>query len=137
MATYYVAKTGNDSTGDGSSGSPWKTLNKAIATVPAGTAGSPNVIILKNGNYNMTAGEGISASVQSVDITKANLIVKAETRKGVVLRGDWGPALRRTIWAGRTRRPRRRSAPGPTRSWRSRSETRTRTARIRPGNRRR
>ena len=96
MATYYVAKTGNDSTGDGSSGSPWKTLNKAIATVPAGTAGSPNVIILKNGNYNMTAGEGISASVQSVDITKANLIVKAETRKGVVLRGDWGPALLRT-----------------------------------------
>ena len=32
MSTYYInADTGNDSTGDGSSGSPWETFSKAIA----------------------------------------------------------------------------------------------------------
>ena len=29
--TYYFAQSGNDSTGDGSSGNPWKTLSKAQA----------------------------------------------------------------------------------------------------------
>jgi hypothetical protein len=32
--TYYVAKTGNDSTGDGSSGSPWLTIAHAWAQIP-------------------------------------------------------------------------------------------------------
>jgi hypothetical protein len=34
--TYHVAKTGNDSTGDGSSGSPWLTIQKAANMVSAG-----------------------------------------------------------------------------------------------------
>lgn len=34
--TYHVAKTGNDTTGDGSSGSPWLTVQKAANTVIAG-----------------------------------------------------------------------------------------------------
>ena len=32
---YYVSPTGNDGTGDGSSGSPWRTLTKAFASVGA------------------------------------------------------------------------------------------------------
>lgn len=36
MTTYYVRKTGNDSTGDGSTGAPWLTLAKALTTVPIG-----------------------------------------------------------------------------------------------------
>lgn len=37
MATYYVnASTGNDTTGDGSSGTPWATMAKADATATAG-----------------------------------------------------------------------------------------------------
>lgn len=33
MATYYVRKDGNDTTGDGSTGAPWATIVKAIATI--------------------------------------------------------------------------------------------------------
>jgi len=33
---YFVATTGDDSTGDGSINAPWKTIGKAIATVPIG-----------------------------------------------------------------------------------------------------
>jgi len=32
---YYTATTGNDSTGDGSTGNPWQTVQKAVNTVPA------------------------------------------------------------------------------------------------------
>lgn len=35
MATYYVRKDGNDTTGDGSTGAPWLTIVKAVATLPA------------------------------------------------------------------------------------------------------
>lgn len=35
MATYYVRKDGNDTTGDGSSATPWLTVVKAVATLPA------------------------------------------------------------------------------------------------------
>lgn len=34
MTSYYVRKTGNDTTGDGSTGNPWLTINKALVTVP-------------------------------------------------------------------------------------------------------
>ena len=36
MSTYYVRKTGNDSSGDGSTGAPWLTIDKAFLTVSAG-----------------------------------------------------------------------------------------------------
>lgn len=36
MATYYIATTGNDSTGDGSSGNPWLTLAKFLASSASG-----------------------------------------------------------------------------------------------------
>ena len=35
MATYYISTTGNNSTGDGSSGNPWATLSFAISNVSA------------------------------------------------------------------------------------------------------
>lgn len=46
MATYYISPTGNDTTGNGSSGTPWATIAKAIT-------GSTNgdTIICKNGTY--------------------------------------------------------------------------------------
>lgn len=37
MTTYFVRKDGNDTTGDGSTGTPWLTLSKAIASVSAGS----------------------------------------------------------------------------------------------------
>lgn len=36
MATYYIAVAGNDTTGVGSSGAPWKTLGKAMGVATAG-----------------------------------------------------------------------------------------------------
>ena len=46
-ATYYVSDaTGNDTTGDGSVGNPWKTIQKAVDTVVAG-----DTILVKAGTY--------------------------------------------------------------------------------------
>lgn len=39
-ATYYVTKAGNDTTGDGSVGTPWLTITKAAATVASGDTNS-------------------------------------------------------------------------------------------------
>jgi hypothetical protein len=49
--TYYVSPSGSDSTGTGTSASPWKTLAYAAAQVPAGQG---NIIHLKAGTYNET-----------------------------------------------------------------------------------
>lgn len=46
MATYYIDPAGNDSTGDGSSGNPWLTINKAITASSSG-----DTIIVNDGTY--------------------------------------------------------------------------------------
>lgn len=56
MATYYVRKDGNDTTGDGSTGSPWLTISKAILT--ADLTG-PHTINVGAGTYQeSTSGTG-------------------------------------------------------------------------------
>lgn len=45
--TYYVATTGNDSTGTGSNGNPWATITKALDSVPDGS-----LVLVKAGVYN-------------------------------------------------------------------------------------
>lgn len=45
-ATYYVAKTGNDTTGDGSLSTPWLTIQKAASTVVAG-----DTVFVRTGTY--------------------------------------------------------------------------------------
>ena len=57
-STYYISPTGNDTTGDGSSGNPWLTLAKAISIQVAG-----DTIKCKTGSYAMGT---ISASGTSV-----------------------------------------------------------------------
>lgn len=49
MSTYYIAPSGNDTTGDGSEGSPWQTLSKAIASTV-----NDDTIILLDGTYTLT-----------------------------------------------------------------------------------
>jgi hypothetical protein len=49
-ATVYVATDGNDTTGDGTVGNKWKTINKAITT-----ASSPATIVCSNGTYSETS----------------------------------------------------------------------------------
>ncbi len=45
--TYYVATTGSDSTGNGTSGNPWATITHALDNVPDGS-----LILVKSGVYN-------------------------------------------------------------------------------------
>ncbi|MCC7159832.1 MAG: right-handed parallel beta-helix repeat-containing protein, partial [Ignavibacteria bacterium] len=70
--TYYISPLGNDVTGNGSIGNPWKSLYKATSTVT--TAGS--IIHVKAGVYNEALqsvlsvgvsieGEGVSSVIQS------------------------------------------------------------------------
>jgi parallel beta-helix repeat protein len=49
MTTYYVRKDGNDTTGDGSTGAPWLTITKALATV---SAAGGHTIKVGAGTYN-------------------------------------------------------------------------------------
>ena len=85
MATYYLAPTGSDTTGNGSSGNPWKTAEKAYDMMAAG-----DTCIFKNGTYLMHQGQGIA---NRLSIRKANTTWKAETTGSVILRGNWGPWL--------------------------------------------
>lgn len=48
--TVYVAKTGNDSTGNGSASNPYLTIQKAVNSLPRVSAYSYNIIV-KEGNY--------------------------------------------------------------------------------------
>ena len=91
MGTWYIAKTGNDTTGNGTSGSPWKTLNKAVESVPAGTQANPSVIIVKNGTYNLAGGEGLRPGKKKVNINKPWITIKAETMRQAILHGDMEP----------------------------------------------
>lgn len=49
MATYYLSPDGDDTTGDGSSGSPWLTATHAIANSAAG-----DTVVLLDGTYDWT-----------------------------------------------------------------------------------
>jgi parallel beta-helix repeat protein len=56
MAIYYVRKTGNDTTGDGSTGNPWLTIDKAYRTVSIGGGHTINV---GDGTYAENNGSGL------------------------------------------------------------------------------
>lgn len=56
MATYYIATTGNDTTGDGSSGNPWLTISKANSSSTTG-----DTIVLAAGTYTQAASLTLSA----------------------------------------------------------------------------
>lgn len=86
MATYYIAPTGNDSSGSGTYASPWKTMEKAHEVMSSG-----DTCILKNGVYLLGQNQGIIGAKFAVN--KANTTWKAETTHGAIIRGNWGPWL--------------------------------------------
>ncbi len=55
---YYVSTSGNDTTGDGSIGNPWRTPQKALNTVPL----SGSIINLRTGTYAHTGGTQLTWS---------------------------------------------------------------------------
>ena len=74
-ATYYVATTGNDGN-VGSSGSPWRTLGKAAATMVAG-----DTTIVKNGTYT----EGELVFINASGTAGARITLRAENQYLAIL----------------------------------------------------
>ena len=62
---YYIATTGNDTTGDGTSGTPWLTLAKACTSVAAGS----HTINIAAGTYTETAKCTLAAGVSIKGVT--------------------------------------------------------------------
>jgi hypothetical protein len=56
-STYYIDPNGNDTTGDGSIGSPWQTIPKAVTAASAG-----DTIYLRGGTHNYSATITLSTS---------------------------------------------------------------------------
>ncbi len=77
-ATYYISPSGNDTSGSGSSASPWKTTTKAFAQ------GGGHTYIYKDGTYNYSGGE---ISNPPNGTSGAYTIIKAENDGGAILRG--------------------------------------------------
>lgn len=74
-AVYYVDVTGNDASGDGSSGKPWRTLKFAASRVAANQG---HIIKLSAGTFveagliDIPAGVSIEGAGKDVTILKAN-----------------------------------------------------------------
>ena len=62
MATYYIATTGNDSTGNGSSSTPWLTLSKAYTSSTTG-----DTIIVKDGTYTFATATMSNRTIQAAN----------------------------------------------------------------------
>lgn len=75
MATYYIATTGNDTTGDGSSGNPWLTLSKAYTASAAS-----DTIVLKNGTYTWNSYISFNPTT--------NRTIQGETAGSVIIDGS-------------------------------------------------
>lgn len=106
MATYYVRTTGNDTTGDGSTGNPWATPGKAV---DAGLAAG-DIVNIGPGTYTLStstpgAGGPVSITGESEDTTpiifqaedpddKPTISAGAETSINVFAIGIYGGALR-------------------------------------------
>lgn len=89
MATYYISTTGNDTTGTGAVGSPWRTLYKACTTVT--TPG--DIIHVNAGTYTETQqcplavgvsieGDGITSIIKSTQTGLWDAVIFAGSNEG-------------------------------------------------------
>lgn len=72
-ATYYISTTGNDTTGNGSISTPWKTFNKANSSASSG-----DTVYARGGVYNMT-----------VYLDKAGVNWQTYTGESAIVDGGW------------------------------------------------
>lgn len=77
MAIYYVDGSGGNDGNNGSSASPWKTLNKALDTIAAG-----DTVRVRTATY-----------YESLKISKANVTFEADTGHTPTIDGRYGPHL--------------------------------------------
>lgn len=68
-ADYYISPSGNDGTGDGSIGNPWKTLYKATNTVTTG-----NTINVLAGTYDETLSSILATGVNILGVGETSII---------------------------------------------------------------
>jgi len=93
-ATYYVATTGSDTTGNGSSGNPWKTIQKAADTVLAG-----DTVMVRGGTYpgQLTIAKSGTANnfihfQSEKNLTPAQMQDPANSADRVIIDGTTAPA---------------------------------------------
>lgn len=86
--TYYVATTGNDTTGNGSEGNPWLTIQKAVNLVQPG-----DTILVRGGTYAKCVLIGSSVGSAAVSGTaNARITLKAYPGETVVWNNDFSYA---------------------------------------------
>jgi hypothetical protein len=80
--TFYISTTGNDTTGTGTNGNPWATLNKAMVAIPQFMPnGRTNAtIVLKNGTYTLSSVQYIRGFTGG-----GGLYIQAETAGSVTV----------------------------------------------------
>lgn len=78
MSTYYVATTGNDSTGDGSIGTPWRTIQKGCDNLSAG-----DTLYIRAGTYHE------QVNMERSGTSGSRITIKAYTGETVVLDGQY------------------------------------------------
>lgn len=82
-ATYYVSTTGNDTTGDGSIGNPWKTITKGQSMLAAG-----DTLLVRGGRYYETVTLTVQGSEGS-PITIQNYPEEEVVMDGTQPVADW------------------------------------------------
>lgn len=82
-ATYYIAPTGNDSTGNGSTGTPWLTLSEAFTNMSGG-----DTLIVKDGTYTGIDNMMTETRIPPVGSPGAWTIIKAEHDGMAVFDGE-------------------------------------------------
>lgn len=75
--TVYVATTGSDTTGDGSVSKPFKTIQKAVDSIPLHLGGYTATIDIANGTYNeRVAIQGFTSGTLAVGVSGRTITVR-------------------------------------------------------------
>lgn len=98
VTNYYVSQSGNDTTGNGSSGMPWLTISRAVAFLNAlgGTQGGVCVNV-GPGTYSETNGVNANALSGSSDSATGYFVLRSITPQGATIQrpstGDYFSAI--------------------------------------------
>lgn len=94
MATYYVRTTGNDSTGTGATGAPWKTIQYALThasalggdTIKVGSGTYTEHLMFNTAGYTVNSGVNGSPNVLEAEDSANKPIIKATTTHAMRIR---------------------------------------------------
>lgn len=73
--TIYVSKSGNDTTGDGTEGKPYLTIQKALNSIPHIAKGNKAIVMVDDGTYNENL--NIKGVIGAVTLRSKNLTIGA------------------------------------------------------------